>query len=685
MEKVSRFLKNNYKLIQFFVVNTIFSLLLLIILHFVNILDITLVLEIRFLVLIIVFLFSFLLFLFFENQKKEKVKKHFEKYFKIFLLVGLGFITVWSIFSNIFEDIQILFSIFNYLQPFIIIFTVLSGFFTFYFNHKDIEKNLENEQNDEVKKEEERTKEFAKKFKKINKIPILRNIVRWMYREGWGYSISLILIIIISIAIRAWNLTSLDPYTDEYIHLEAAHEFLKKGILTYSRAPIVSYFVILFQKIGNASTFYEYLYWGRIPGIIFGSFTAIPIYLLARKIKKPIAIISVILWSISPWAIGVSRTIREYAYYPFFILITCYAFINLMDNILNYKKEKLKKIIFEVIYIATFLVYVLLIDTLSTLRISLLLLLIILFYKVFIYIKQHKNILLPIKTRLIPLGLALIFVIIFTIWYVLSQGHINLQITQPNMIWLNYLFSTTGTPMQWWHSNPLTILPQLLLGFGIIHNYFKKDKIYLLYLIIFIISTLFYIYFFDRYNRPRYIFYLLPFLTILIAHSVYSLYSTVKKLKDIKNRYIALIIFALFIIVTFNYKNTWYAMSLNQHGYVATTGEYHDNIKIAMKFLGKEIKEDDVIITTVFASPLKIIHGINNEDLFGYDYQDESRFNYIEEIMKDYPNGLILLDSRRNGHFSKGLPHQGEFTIGEKHVKVLKNFDNLQIYRWMDK
>ncbi len=70
-----------------------------------------------------------------------------------------------------------------------------------------INTEVEREKRNENLTERKRKREFPQKFPRINKVPIVRGLIRWMYKEGWKYSIGLIMILILFVSIRA-------PYMD---------------------------------------------------------------------------------------------------------------------------------------------------------------------------------------------------------------------------------------------------------------------------------------------------------------------------------------------------------------------------------------------------------------------------------------------------------------------------------------
>ena len=141
---------------------------------------------------------------------------------------------------------------------------------------------------------------------------------------------------------------------------------MENGTTDYTRAYFLTYIVyILF-------TFFEpSLFIARLPGVIFGALTAIPIYLMVRKISKKSGFISSLLWIISPWAIMVSRNVREYAIFPFFmvifLIILTYYIQRILKIIEGKTKISWKEIVLTIIVFIPF-VYAFIIDPLSSFK-----------------------------------------------------------------------------------------------------------------------------------------------------------------------------------------------------------------------------------------------------------------------------------------------------------------------------
>ena len=258
----------------------------------------------------------------------------------------------------------------------------------------------------------------------------------WLRRKDLFYNIFLILVLVLAFILRIWNLTILDPYTDEYSHLLAAKEYLETGVLNYTRANLVTYLVALFYRIGGALSFYEYLFWGRVPGVIFSGLTVIPLYFITRKLSQPVALISALLWATSPWAIGVARTIREYAYYPFFILIAVLLLIKSLELLFTYKKQHLAKIVLCLIPVAALFGYAFLLDIASTLRICIVIIAGIAAFYIVLHFNRIKEWVRINRVISIVIMILTCLAVAMILHYAYKSGHVSLTGLELSDYWL---------------------------------------------------------------------------------------------------------------------------------------------------------------------------------------------------------------------------------------------------------
>lgn len=507
----------------------------------------------------------------------------------------------------------------------------------------------------------------------------------WLKNKRSAYTACFFLILLLAFLLRFANLTILDPYTDEYSHLLAAKDYLDLGYFHYARASMVTYLVIFFSRLGNAASFYEYVFWGRLPGVIFSTLTVIPLYFLTRKISPSVALISIFLWATSPWSIGVAKTIREYAFHPFFILLALLTLVKFLELLADFKIRRLPLMILYLLPAAALAGYAFRYDTASTLRICIVVFAAAAAYYFVAYLLRFKNL---AKTGKIAFIVALIPACLVAAWmlvYASSSGHVSIDDLQLSDYWLRVFLvpGSPSTPLHWWGDYPFLAVAIFICGTGFVHAVFqKRHRYYFMHFTVFAVLLAFYVFFFDRYDRPRYIFYALPFFIPLVAVSVYALVDYAGKLKPLSLKIIGTLAAVIFLFQAFNYQNIIYPVFSGEHGYVKTTNEHHDSLKSTIELLEKEISLDDVFIVTVARGALELGFNIDSDRIYGYSFKDKNRFEKVASIIEANPQGFMILDWRRNGYYAEGYPHEGQFLIGDTTVEVIMNKDGMQIYRW---
>jgi 4-amino-4-deoxy-L-arabinose transferase-like glycosyltransferase len=153
--------------------------------------------SINVLIFLIFFCFFSILFIYIREDKIH-YKKKLEPLFKYLFLFFLLLVAISSLDFEIVKQFEFSKIVIEFLKIYSYLLNLLAigfGFFTFYFNKERIEQETKEEEKKEEFLEEKRRREFPEKFKTINKIPVLRNIFRWVYKEGWGYVLVLLLIL----------------------------------------------------------------------------------------------------------------------------------------------------------------------------------------------------------------------------------------------------------------------------------------------------------------------------------------------------------------------------------------------------------------------------------------------------------------------------------------------------------
>lgn len=239
---------------------------------------------------------------------------------------------------------------------YISVVSIAFGFLTFYAHRNRVEKEIEDEKEEEEKAEKKREGEFDDKFPRLNKMWGLGGIVRWMYKEGWGFSVGLIVIIIVGLWLRLRLTGQLSLWVDEANSVLVAKRIaggfgqtLMDGSL-YDRAFIYHHYLgYIFKLFSNVNIYVL----GRVANIPFFMGTIILLYIFVSKLlNKTIALLSSFFFSLSSVAIMLFREVRFYEMYLLFYFATAiliYYSIDILSKKNIFKKENLKKIILLII------------------------------------------------------------------------------------------------------------------------------------------------------------------------------------------------------------------------------------------------------------------------------------------------------------------------------------------------
>ena len=248
-----------------------------------------------------------------ENKIESNIIVYLSKYFFLLSLIILAlnqFLKREVVINNLFYIFGI---------------SIALGFLTFYSSRNKVETELELEKIDEGKIEAARKKNFESKFTNLNRVPIVGNIIKFMYKEGWYYSIGLIFIILIGLILRVWNIWNIPFQADEIYHALT----IRSGNLVptldsrldlyslYPRGLIVHYLGML----GNI-LFIKPEIGLRVFGIICGlAIAVLSYYFLKKYYSKKVGILCSFLFSFDLWLLEFSRYARFYIYTLFFMLV----------------------------------------------------------------------------------------------------------------------------------------------------------------------------------------------------------------------------------------------------------------------------------------------------------------------------------------------------------------------------
>ncbi len=242
----------------------------------------------------------------------------------LLILIAINQFTKWSfLLNNNFE---------------FIVLAIGLGVLTFWHNRERVESELESEKTLEEEKEKKKKDDFPNKFPRLSRIPIIGRFVRWMYKEGWWYSVALIVIVVLGFALRVWKLGKNSYWFDESLTSLAAKGIIKTFIpilpsgAIYPRSILYSYLTAFQFSIFGTSEISS-----RMISVFFGVIILILAYIMVKQISnKKISLISVLILAILPWQIIWSQQLRMYILLQLSVL----GFIFSFYLWLKYEKRK---------------------------------------------------------------------------------------------------------------------------------------------------------------------------------------------------------------------------------------------------------------------------------------------------------------------------------------------------------
>ena len=138
-------------------------------------------------------------------------------------------------------------------------------------------------------------------------------------------------IILLALLLRLPNLGTLFPAVDEYYHLIAARQITEGAALSsvYQRG-----LWLVTLPVSLALRWFGYQFWAaRLMGVLFNVLAIVPLYLVAVRVNRPVAVIAGVLYATSPWIVTFARIAREYAFYPFYFYWIVYGMLLFIEEI----------------------------------------------------------------------------------------------------------------------------------------------------------------------------------------------------------------------------------------------------------------------------------------------------------------------------------------------------------------
>jgi len=621
--------------------------------------------------LIFIFILIEILIISFLKKEEKYFKEKINPYLKYGFLIGLLLTVISSLNFEFIKNVNYLQNVIDNLSKYsfpLILLTIALGFLVFYFNKEEIEKDFEEEKEVEEDTEKKRYEEFDKKFPffawsnfgyGIGKVwkegryflaigqaiasPLVwfrrlpYSFVKWMYKEGWRYSIGLIVIVLIGSIFLFYHLGQLDFYEDEFITVSVANSFLNTGdfykwdwiqntsgkytdcmnldpYCHYNRAWPYTLTAALSYKLFGVSEFST-----RLPGVLFGLLFIILVYFFTKYFTKNkfLSLISSILCILNIYFLNLFRYARMYSLLlPIYLILFFFIFVFLKRKFKNL--SRFKNLLFVPGLILLIISYYLHINTLIILPV------------IFGYLLIKSA--LAQNARKIFIVLLSLLILSFLFLYI-KWDSINQLISFFGVFNFKYLFYFAGQNL-FLGTYIIVISLSLFIALFSKKDLFKSELLFLSLHVIF--TLIFFIFIANRYTSFNYVSHIVIISFILFIFTIFILFR-------VYNKFLAKLFLILFVLLFL------YNFSTN------IGSIYDENLKPeysnAYGILSNNLSAEDV----VFGQYLKdyYLRKVNsNISIINMLFNKQYNYSSFLESIKKYENHDIWLvwDTAKTEH-----------------------------------
>lgn len=572
----------------------------------------------------------------FSYKKRREIISHL--FLLLLLIIALGNFTYLEKFIDL--------SWVKKYQTTLTIMTIATGGLTFWYNRKRIKKETEEEKNQEEKAEEKRKKAFANKFPRINKIPILKNLMKWMYKEGWRYSLRLLMILMLFSVISTYKLGNFELREDEYQVVDAAAgyhytgEFYtwdwinqEKGERYYDRAWPHTWLIAQVYEIFGISEWSS-----RIISAIFGILFILSSYFIIKFFteNKNISLLTILIFIFYSNYINFFRYTRMYAILaPVFLILSYLLYKGITGkNTLNFKFAKInncieKNLNFNYAFIFIGLIFLIL-NYLIHINSLIILPAILLFIIYLSIIKKDRKYILFSITGVVGL------IIVYLLYYFKVITNFSKLLSFFEMKNYPYLEFLLGYPFS--KEIALILLLLGLLLFFILKNNLR-DKIAFLYIIT-VFSLIFFIWIAKRYSSFLYTSHV-SVISIILLVSIFYWIAKIYKFKLIKY----LLYLILFLVIFTQFYVNFDRLYGNNHPY----GRYRD----AYKTILENYDSKNQVIFGQYLRKYYLKDLGENVNFISMLKAEQYEFSVFLDDLKKHESGWITWESRKSYHIKQ--------------------------------
>jgi hypothetical protein len=447
----------------------------------------------------------------------------------------------------------------------------------------------------------------------------------------------------LAVLLRAFALANVFPAVDEYYHLIAAQQ-IAQGASLSSVYPRGLWLVTLPVSLA-LRVFGHQLWAARLVGVLFNAAAVVPLYLIARRINRPIAALSCLLYATSPWIITFARVAREYAYYPFYFYWIVYAMVSFVEGIpagmalVRDWRSVAKPRMLLLAAVLTFPpVFALTIDWLSTFRT------ILIAYLVFgLFVlgrfdwRERQN--WPILA-LLGAGLA----VSGRAWYQ-EQSDKLLLLPSLNTLPLEYFLPN---PPQQWYFDRVGILTALgILGAAVLSVRVRRGNSVPLFMLALFISYLAVFSLLSRtFFHTRHLLTTQLWYVVVAGIGFYWIWSVLSAMVPWRSNLAAALLAAALGLSTFNVSQALLP-SLSTNPDMPISEDYMHDLSQVQSFMLSHVQQNDVLISTVyglyatweerprFDAQYRITSQTPIEDIFSIVDQNSSGWIVVDKIRLD--------------------------------------------------
>ena len=483
---------------------------------------------------------------------------------------------------------------------------------------------------------------------------------------------------VIGLTLRLINLDGFPPHVDEYIHTHAVKLLMDGEKLYWRRA----FFTV------NIPVLISYLLLGvsqwtsRFPMVVLNMVGIFPLYALTKKINISVAILSVFLFSSSPWIIGASQITRDYAAAPilFFLPATLLFEILKWENLSN--AQYFKKNWWRAVILLTILAHIIL-DRDSVLKIA------ISVYGVFGLIALLK-IFKQNPPKWMKVGAP--FAVVGLLVLLLERSNILVRFLRSGSIiyrwapiYLNIILkSQVHHGYSWQFIGVFILLLSLIISIDAILNDYEENKFVVLFIFGNFLAIILYLTLFVSTPRlPARIRYgvLLEYWYVpLCALFLFSLFQLLSKL--FRKRWFSTSLFIILILAFFiNFSSINYLINFSGGSTNIITGNPHYIVEPAYQILKAELTEQDVLLTD-FAHRYDEI----NDQMF----PNIKLISYYSFVFREKRDPLTIVDEYQQGWLALsantrfanyGIP-LSSFVHNGKSVEYIGLAGDIYLWQW---